>query len=273
MAYLARELARKGFLIVTAGGPGLMEAAHVGVAFSSTDDDNHLENAIAILSQAPVTPALDGLFDKDGSIKGMKRKSMVVARNWLAKALKAREVAPSVVPVSLAVSSWLHGAKSTTPFATHHAKYFRSSLGNEPLIQCSRAGIIYGRGGGGTMSEMMKDIGRAYYAKKLHHVTPMIFFDREAFWSRTAEFDEGLCASPGMKLDDAIRNVLKFGLRSRGFSSSEVSRCIDDRVKFTADVSLAVLTVQDQAAESKRNMSFALGADPLMLNGLRMNHD
>lgn len=49
IAHLARELARERFLLVTGGGPGVMEATHLGVAFSSFDSVGPLDEAIGLL--------------------------------------------------------------------------------------------------------------------------------------------------------------------------------------------------------------------------------
>lgn len=51
-AYLAKQLAEKGYFIITGGGPGAMEAAHLGV-YMSHRDINALDDAIEELAQAP----------------------------------------------------------------------------------------------------------------------------------------------------------------------------------------------------------------------------
>src|SRR5262245_11444665 len=52
IAKLARALSEAGYLIVTGGGPGIMEAAHLGVAFSR-NDAAALNKAIAKLKKYP----------------------------------------------------------------------------------------------------------------------------------------------------------------------------------------------------------------------------
>ncbi|XUM24088.1 hypothetical protein ACRAVF_13175 [Bradyrhizobium oligotrophicum S58] len=175
IAHLARELARARFLLVTGGGPGVMEAAHLGVAFSSFESIGPLDEAISALAAEPKAPSLDDLFEKDWTIKEARLSAIEDARRWLKVALEVRAKAPAILPVSLAVPTWLYGAEPTMPFATHYAKYFQNSLREEALVNNSRAGIIYGRGGGGTLREIFQDVERNYYAKTLDEVTPMIF--------------------------------------------------------------------------------------------------
>jgi predicted Rossmann-fold nucleotide-binding protein len=163
VAYLARDLAHENFLLVTGGGPGVMEAAHLGVAFSSFRTTAELDQAIEGLSVAPNAPMLDDLFDADGNIREGKLPAIKEARNWLRAALDVKAKAPSVLPVSLAIPTWLYGAEPTMPFATNYAKYFDNSIREEALVNNSRAGIIYGRGGGGTLREIFQDVERNYY--------------------------------------------------------------------------------------------------------------
>jgi hypothetical protein len=154
IAYLARELAAAGYLIVTGGGPGIMEAAHLGVAFSRNDAAD-LDKALGKLAKYPSYGDLDDLMEKDGTIKKTKKADVIKARDWLEAALEVRSYAPQILPISVAIPTWLYGAEPTMTFATHYAKYYQNSLREEALVNNSRAGIIYGQGGGGTMREVL----------------------------------------------------------------------------------------------------------------------
>jgi hypothetical protein len=149
------------------------------VAFSKNDASD-LENALAKLGKYPSYGNLDGLFDRDGTVKKEKIAEVEKARDWLQSALEVRSYAPPILPLSVAIPTWLYGAEPTMPFASHYAKYFQNSLREEALVNNSRAGIVYGQGGGGTMREVFQDVERNYYAGSAKEFTPMIFLTKAA---------------------------------------------------------------------------------------------
>ena len=126
-----------------------MEAAHLGVAFS-TSSEQKLRDALDRLARNPTFPGLDGVLNDNGEIvdSDAMRKNLIGARDWLQAAREARAMAPEDVPASLAIPTWLYGAEPTMPFATHYGKYFQNSIREEALISNSRAAIIYGQGAG-----------------------------------------------------------------------------------------------------------------------------
>ncbi len=267
IARLARHLVEKGYLLVTGGGPGVMEAAHVGVAFSSSPD-KALEAAIKLLSTVPDFPTLEDLFDSDGSIYDKKMPDMVHARDWLKVALEVRAMAPSTLPLSLAVPTWLYGAEPTMPFATHYAKYYQNSIREEALVNNSRAGIIYGQGGGGTMREIFQDVERNFYVKRVQDVTPMIFFDRGHFWEQDAVYNAGGVKTRGINAKSFVSNILEYGLRSRKVKDAEKFK---DKIRFTTDFKVITKVLSSHSGAAERNLQFALEAQPLKVTTARIN--
>jgi predicted Rossmann-fold nucleotide-binding protein len=267
IARLARALARKKYLLVTGGGPGVMEAAHVGVAFSASPDGD-LDTALKSLSKVPVFPLLEDLFDSDGSIFDIKMPDLERARDWLKVALEVRAMAPGTLPLSLAVPTWLYGAEPTMPFATHYAKYYQNSIREEALVNNSKAGIIYGQGGGGTMREVFQDVERNYYVRHVEDVTPMIFFDRDGFWERDAAYDGTSVTTRGINAKSFISKILEFGLRSGKVYQAEKFM---DKIRFTIDVSVIADVLAGHAGAAQRNLSFALDAQPMKVTTARIN--
>ncbi|WP_152033715.1 SLOG cluster 4 domain-containing protein [Bradyrhizobium sp. DOA9] len=271
IAHLARDLAREHFLLVTGGGPGVMEAAHLGVAFSSFESVGPLDEAIGLISAVPRAPLLDDLFTDTWTIKEEKLGAIDGARKWLKAALDARGKAPEILPVSLAIPTWLYGAEPTMPFATHYAKYFQNSLREEALVNNSRAGIVYGRGGGGTMREIYQDVERNYYAKSLDEVTPMIFFDPDKYWELDPLMGEAGATSPSINVKPTIRPILILGLGSDKRPTKEVEACLDQKLLFTTDHAAIVKALRGHEKKSQQNLTFALAAEPLKIGTLKMN--
>jgi len=268
IATLTRHLAGK-YLIVTGGGPGVMEAAHVGVAFSNSPEAT-FQNALARLALNPVFPALDGLLTEDGSIADGMDEKLVQARDWLQAAREARNMAPQDMPLSLAIPTWLYGAEPTMPFATHYGKYFQNSIREEALIANSRAGIIYGQGGGGTLREIFQDVELNFYAKTPDDFTPMIFFDRGGFWQREAVVENLRVIQNGIKLDVVIPHILSAAQVGISHDAAKVKACMD-KIRFTYDHAVIDQILSNHIDTAQRNRKYALAADPLMVTTARIN--
>lgn len=165
VAELARELARLGFFLVSGGGPGAMEATHLGVWFAGRSEAE-LSAALEVLARAPDY--------RD--------------REWLSRAFEVRATWPlrdadRVIGESLGIPTWHYGHEPPNPFATHIAKYFANSVREEGLLTIARGGVIYSPGSAGTIQEVFQDACQNHY-NTVGVVSPMIFLGQD-FWTRT----------------------------------------------------------------------------------------
>ena len=270
IARLTRHLSGR-YLIVTGGGPGVMEAAHLGVAFS-TSSEQQFQNALDRLGRNPTFPGLDGVLNDNGEIidSDAMRANLKGARDWLQAAIEARAMAPEDIPVSLAIPTWLYGAEPTMPFATHYGKYFQNSIREEALISNSRAGIIYGQGGGGTLREVFQDVELNYYVKLPKDFTPMIFFSRSGFWEREAEIENQQVKKGGIKLDVVVPNILRAARYGIDKDDKKVKACLD-KLRFTCDYVAIDQILSNHAEDARRNLAYAINAEPLKVTTSRIN--
>ncbi|MFZ5429244.1 MAG: LOG family protein [Bacteroidota bacterium] len=158
MARISKELTESGYLMVSGGGPGAMEATHVGAWFAGRSDED-LEDACRILSEAP-------RYDHP---------------NWLSAAFRVFEKYPETQYRSVGIPTWFYGHEPPTPFATHIAKYFANSVREEGLLAIARGGIIFSRGSAGTMQEIFQELAQNHY-ETFGKASPMVFYEKE-YWS------------------------------------------------------------------------------------------
>lgn len=155
---LSKTLAERGFLMVSGGGPGAMEATHLG-AWLAGKEDSTVDEALEILCKAP-----------------SYRDEL-----WLDSAFKVMKSFPDPEYVSLGVPTWLYGHEPATPFATHIAKYFDNSTREDNIITIAKGGIVYSPGSAGTMQEIFQDAVQNHYLS-FGYASPMIFLNEE-FWT------------------------------------------------------------------------------------------
>ena len=166
VAKLSRLLTQRGFFMASGGGPGAMEATHLGAWFASRDEID-LERAFTILSE---------FANFDAKQTG----------NWLAPAFRVRKEFP-LEPgkedkcASLGIPTWLYGHEPPNPFATHIAKYFANSIREEGLMTVATYGIVYSPGSAGTIQEIFQDACQNHY-NTVGVVSPMIFLDKK-YWT------------------------------------------------------------------------------------------
>lgn len=260
VAKLARKLTRERFVVVSGGGPGAMEASHLGAAFAPEADDR-LDAALAILAEekTAVLPALNDVLDPDGNIKTSARANVEKAHCWFAQSLKVFSMLPAKPGVSLAIPTWLYGNEPTNPFATHYAKYFQNSIREEALVTEARAGIIYAQGGGGTLREIFQDVEQNYYAKAAEEVTPMIFFDPDRYWEREPEFDStGDVIRRGIKLDVLIPQIIRFARARFGFADRIAW---EQKLRFTTDFGEISYILEEHGGQAQKNLGLLLNGE------------
>lgn len=155
----SKTLTEKGFLMVSGGGPGAMEATHLGAWMAGRSDVETMD-AIAMVSEAPTF--------KD--------------EYWLDAAFRVIEKYPQDKGyVSLGIPTFLYGHEPAAAFATHIAKYFDNSVREDKILTISKGGIIYTPGSAGTMQEIFQDANQNHYLS-CGYASPMVFMGRK-YWT------------------------------------------------------------------------------------------
>jgi predicted Rossmann-fold nucleotide-binding protein len=251
VARLARHLTQAGYLIVTGGGPGAMEAGHVGATFSHASD-LAFEQALTTLATVPDLPVLSNIVGPDGEPAPGKECAFNQARLWLNAALEVKDSAPAERGESLAIPTWFYGSEPSTPFASAYAKYFQNSIREEALITQSRAGIVYAQGAGGTLREIFEDGEQNFYATTAADFTPMIFFDPDGFWEHDAEFDKHGVTRPGVNVRDLIQKVFRYGRTD--------SVAVLNKVRFTVNFDEIDAVLRAHAPIAQQSLAFSLAS-------------
>ncbi|MBR1513305.1 MAG: hypothetical protein IJ622_03330 [Bacteroidales bacterium] len=158
IVFLSKKLTEMGRLMVTGGGPGAMEATHLG-AWMAGRTEAEVDEALTMLTPSPT-------YRDEG---------------WLRRSFEVMERFPLQTDYrSLAIPTWYYGHEPTAPFATDIAKYFDNSVREDGIVTIAKGGIIYTPGSAGTMQEIFQDAGQNHY-ESVGYASPMIFMGKDYY--------------------------------------------------------------------------------------------
>jgi len=151
-ATLAWRLAGAGRLIVTGGGPGVMEAANLGAYFATRTADE-LSAAIDLLAPAP------DFMDHDPYTAA----ALAVRETYPAPAAVGGDVVGRLTHGGLALPTWLYGHEPANLFAGQIGKYFSNAVREDSILRLARGGIVFAPGWAGTVQEVFQAATKTFY--------------------------------------------------------------------------------------------------------------
>lgn len=179
-AAIAEGLARRGLTVLTGGGPGAMEAGHLGarLALSTVDLGDAIDDISADESTRGFPLRANELVTGAAFAAGALER----LHHWQIPAFRLAEETVSEANDTIGIPTWLYGHEPPTPLA-RHAKYFQNSIREDGLLALAVNGIVYLPGSAGTLQEIFQDAAQNHYRSVRRVFSPMVFFDLDGHWS------------------------------------------------------------------------------------------
>jgi predicted Rossmann-fold nucleotide-binding protein len=166
-AELARLLALAGRLVLTGGGPGVMEAANLG-AYTSVHPRADLVAAIDDLAGATDYHAAQAYTAAAFAVRDRLRPDP--GTTWAAQG-------------GLSIPTWFYGHEPTNLFAARIGKLFSNSVREELILRLSRGGIVFAPGLAGSVQEVFQAATMTFYGTD-GGSGPFVFLGRDYWTSR-----------------------------------------------------------------------------------------
>lgn len=176
---ISRKLSAKGYLMASGGGPGAMEATHLGTLLSSASRAGAERVVTRLARRAAKLPDSHAVVNSRGVVN---RRLVAQLHAWMVPAYELLGDLAGHGRPSLGVPTWHYGHEPLTPLATHIAKYFQNSVREDVLLALATNGIIFTRGKAGTLQEVFQSANKNYYLSGSEPFAPMVFFDR-TYWT------------------------------------------------------------------------------------------
>lgn len=205
IVFLSKKLTEMGRLMVTGGGPGAMEATHLG-AWMAGRSEAEVNEAVDMLMPSPT-------YQDEG---------------WLRRSFEVMERFPLQTEYrSLAIPTWYYGHEPTAPFATDIAKYFDNSVREDGIVTIAKGGIIYTPGSAGTMQEIFQDAAQNHY-ESVGYASPMIFMGKDYYTNCMPAYkllkelsDKGLFKNMILTISDDNEEIIDAIVRFKETSSKD----------------------------------------------------